>query len=97
MTLTERIEEMKAKTKAIIEQHPEIDYVAWEIKDVPYNEFDSYRKMLNESIPEYLHISETSCGGKLFYHAARSYEEKTQIVIWSVPLKVKHTYEVIEN
>lgn len=94
--LQQFVDDCKAKTATIMEAHPAIKSVSWRLEDIPYEAFEGYRTAINKGANDHDFISRDSLGNnKLFYSPINSYGNGCEILFISVPVKFKHTYEVI--
>lgn len=90
ISLSERIEQMRVKTYEIMSLNPDIKEVQWELRDIPYKEYEKLRE-LNPDTKNNYH------GDNLMFFIISDYPRGFQVCVWSGPVKIKHTYEVIEN
>lgn len=96
----QKIEFFKKRTEELMKQDNCITEIDWQITDVPYAVFDTFRRGLNEGLTdkeEYRYVEEIVLCGKAYCVPVRGYGKGANIYIWSVPVKFKHTYEVIEE
>lgn len=94
--LQQFVAECQAKTAIIMEANPAIKSVDWELLDIPYDAFEGYRELLNKDAKDHNFISRDSLNNnKLFYRPINSYGHGCEILFISLPVKFKHTYEVI--
>lgn len=92
--LEERIKQIEATSALMISANADLIQTTWWVQNIPYKVFEGYRQKLISSGQE---VKVTSTSPTLFYHASYAYVTGANIVIWSVPVKCKTTYEVIEE
>lgn len=100
MTIQEKIDDFVSRTNNLTETNPEISNIAWAIDDVPYVEFNNFRRDYNSTIPneqDVKYLKENQVGNKM-YVLLLSYFLKTKcdIAIYSTPVKVTITHQVEE-
>lgn len=98
--IQQKIEFFKKRTKELLSENPGMTEMKWEITEVPYVVFDAFRRNLNKGLndgDDHKYIEEIVLSGKAYCVPVRGYGKDCYIYVWSVPVKFKHTYEVIEE
>lgn len=94
----ERIEFLKNKTEWLRSENPEMKSIEWHITDIPYSVFDEFRQHYNRNLKgNQLRLEQNPLSGKMYCRASMSAGQGADILVWSKPVKIKTTYEVIES
>lgn len=96
MNVQDKINDIIVKHNAIIKANPSINEITWVIEDAPYKVMEDLK---NKHTTETHPLSLNPFADKVFLnlHPWQTMVEKLLITIWSTPIKVKTTIEVIEE
>lgn len=100
MTIQEKIYDFVKRTKSIIEANPGISNIDWAIRDVPYPEFDLFRRYYNSTLTnesEAMYLKENPVGDKMYMRIMGYFlNADCDVSIYSVPVKVTTVHQVEE-
>ena len=99
MTIQEKIDDLVQRTRAFTENNPEINFINWNIENIPYSEFNLFRETHNESYTktESRYLEEIVIGDRMYiilmYFVL---DAKCNIALYSTPVKIT-TYHQVEE
>lgn len=90
--LKNSVEAFKAMTATVKNAYPaNATAVSWEIKDIPYLIWKEFKDLYSPN------ERDNESNKKLFYFYADGFRDGCQIALWSTPVNLRTTYEVIEE
>lgn len=85
------------QTKELKSQNPGLREIEWEVTNVPYTLFKEYWQSLNDGKQEADYIKEHQLAGKIYCIPYMDYISGCKVYVWSLPVRIKQTFEVIEE